>query len=270
MTLVMGVLNVTPDSFSDGGAHFATTAAIEHGVRMTALGAEIVDVGGESTRPGADRVPSSEEQQRILPVIEGLTEHGVTVSVDTVNADTARAAVSAGASYINDVSGGSADPLMARIAAETGAKLIIGHWRGIPDPKQQRSHYSNVVTDVRDALGALAERALTEGVSRDQIIIDPGLGFDKSDEQGWQLLAHHDALAELGFPVLYGVSRKRMLRTVLEEVPEAATGAADRDLVTAVTSALAAQAGAWGVRVHAVHETMQALAVARAWQGGAA
>ena len=272
-TLVMGVLNVTPDSFSDGGRHDTAEAAIRHARVLVSAGARIVDVGGESTRPGATPVALEEEQRRVLPVIEALAGEGVTVSVDTLHADTARRAAEAGARFINDVSGGTFDPDMLATAASCarsfGTRLILGHWRGVPDPAHVNSHYDDVVTEVRDWLAGQRDAAVAAGVPRDHIMVDPGLGFDKTSDQCWDLLANLPTLAALGHPVLIGASRKRMLAELLETVPEAARepGPEGRDVATAVTSAFAARAGAWGVRVHNVPASMQALAVERVLAG---
>ena len=268
-TLVMGVLNVTPDSFSDGGQFAATEAAIARGRALAAQGASIVDVGGESTRPGATPVSVEEEQRRVLPVIRALTAEGIETSIDTIHAQTALAAVAAGARSINDVSGGLHDPAMldaaARAAAEHGARFIIGHWRGIPDPAHQRSDYADVIAEVRDVLAGRARAAIAAGVDSSLIVLDPGLGFDKTGQQCWALLAHLDTLIELGYPVLVGASRKRMIAEALVGAGLEADLSA-RDLATSVVTALAA-GSAWGVRVHDVVGSVQALAVAGAWQG---
>lgn len=264
-TLVMGVLNVTPDSFSDGGQFVETAAALQHARELVLQGAHVIDVGGESTRPGADRVTPEEEQRRVLPIVESLAAEGIVVSIDTVHAETARRAVAAGARIINDVSGATADPDMLRVAADTGAYLVLMHWRGIPDPAHSRSQYVDVVAEVRDELVQLAQRAIDAGVARDRVILDPGLGFDKTAAQGWQLLAGLDRLTNLGYPLLIGVSRKRMLG---ETLGGDAT-MADRDIATATVSALSAQAGAWAVRVHDVAATSTALKVAEAWNDAA-
>lgn len=270
---VLGVLNVTPDSFSDGGRYTGLDAAIARGHELAAQGAQIVDIGGESTRPGAEPVQLDEELSRVIPVIEALVASGIEVSIDTIHAETARRAVAAGASIINDVSGGLADPEMYRVAAETGALYIIGHWRGIPDVAQRRSDYVDVTAEVGAELARLAQAARDAGVAANRIVLDPGLGFDKTAEQGWALLAGIPQLRALGYPVLVGVSRKRMLGELLEGLPASAgapAGPEARDLVTSVVSAFAARAGAWGVRVHDVPGTVQALAVAKAWEAGSA
>lgn len=262
MTLILGVLNVTPDSFSDGGQYVRPEVAIRRGHELLAAGADIIDVGGESTRPGAAPVSAAEECRRIVPVIEALAREGVRISVDTVHAATARAAVDAGAIMINDVSGGQHDPEMYRVAAETGVQYIAMHWRGIPDPGHRRSHYRDVVTEVCDELRQLADAAVAAGVDPGQLILDPGLGFDKTAEQGWRVLAGLSHLRDVGYPVLIGVSRKRMLGDTLGEQATMA----DRDLATAVVSALASGDGVWGVRVHDVAASRTALTIADAWK----
>ncbi|MGD9606821.1 MAG: dihydropteroate synthase [Leucobacter sp.] len=266
--LVMGVLNVTPDSFSDGGRFLDVDAAISRGLELAAQGADIVDVGGESTKPGADPVSPDEERRRVLPVIEALVAEGLTVSIDTLNAGTAIAAVGAGAAIVNDVSGGEHDPEMRRTVAETAAAFVVMHWRGVPDPHHRRSSYGDVVTEVREELARLADAAIAAGVAPERLVLDPGLGFDKTARQGWELLAGLPRLTGLGHPVLVGVSRKRMIAETLaaaRDLPTAEISMEDRDLATAVVSALAAGAGAWGVRVHEVAPTVNALAVAEAW-----
>ena len=257
MTLIMGILNVTPDSFSDGGRWAATDAAIAHGLQLHDDGADLIDVGGESTRPGATRVSPLDEQARVLPVITELARHGLTVSVDTLNASTARAAAAAGAGIINDVSGGLADEAMASVAAHSGLTYVAMHWRGHAQQMGALTDYDDVVTEVRHALEervAVLERA---GVARNRLVLDPGLGFAKRAEHDWALLAHLDALTAVGLPVLVGASRKRFLA----EVMPAGTPSTGRDLPTAVVSVLSAQAGAWAVRVHDVAGTRAALNV---------
>src|SRR5215207_4323973 len=262
--LVMGVVNVTPDSFSDGGRWFDADAAIAHGVELVADGADVLDVGGESTRPGAARVEPDEELRRGVPVIRELAARGIRVSVDTMRAATAAAAVDAGAEIINDVSAGLADAAMARIAAESGARYVAMHWRGHSDRMDELAEYRDVAVEVRDELAHRVDALVAAGVAHDRLILDPGLGFAKRGEQNWQLLARLDVLATLGLPLRVGASRKRFLGALL---PEGAPVKA-RDLPTAVVSALAAQAGAWAVRVHDVRSTRIALDVARAWQSG--
>lgn len=271
--VVMGVLNVTPDSFSDGGQYDEVEQAIERGKQMVAQGADIIDVGGESTRPGATPIGLAEEQRRVLPVLRALVAANITVSVDTLHAATAEAAALAGAKYINDVSGGTHDPEMlstlARITANLDTELILGHWRGIPDQHHQRSTYDDVVREVRQGLGACAEAAVDAGVPAKRIIIDPGLGFDKTTEQGWQLLANLEALTSLGYRVLIGASRKRMISDTIASLHEAPVSTQERDGATSVVTALSLQAGAWGVRVHDVSGSVLARSVACAWSHGA-
>lgn len=257
MTLIMGVLNVTPDSFSDGGRWASTDAAIEHGLHLAAQGADLVDVGGESTRPGATRVTSFDEQSRVIPVITELARQGVRISVDTLNADTAEAAVAAGASIINDVSGGLADPLMAGVAARSGRTFVAMHWRGHAQEMGSRAEYGDVVADVHAELAARVAVLTTSGVKRSDLVLDPGLGFAKRADHDWELLANLAAFDDLGLPVMVGASRKRFVAAVM---PSAASVLA-RDLPTAVISVLAAQAGVWAVRVHDVSATRTAFNV---------
>lgn len=269
-TQVLGVLNATPDSFSDGNQFLGAEAAVARGLELVAQGAHIVDVGGESTRPGADAVSAAEEQRRVIPVVRELASRGVVVSIDTIKASTAEAAVLAGARIVNDVSGGHHDPAMADTVARLcanidGVTYIVGHWRGIPDAHHERSSYADVVREVADGLAESAQRAIEAGVPAENIVIDPGLGFDKTTEQGWLLLRRIDELQALGFRVLVGVSRKRMLA----DIAGAEKPATERDLATSVVSALCARAGVWGVRVHDVPGTVQAIAVESAWRGDA-
>ena len=263
-TLVMGVVNVTPDSFSDGGRWFDADAAIAHGLELAAQGADVLDVGGESTRPGAARVEPDEELRRVVPVVRELAGRGIRVSVDTMRAATAVAAVEAGAEIINDVSAGLADAAMAPIVAETGVRYVAMHWRGHSDRMDSLAEYRDVAVEVRDELAARVDALVAAGVAFDRVILDPGLGFAKRGAQNWELLARLDVLGELGLPILVGASRKRFVGALL---PEAAP-MEDRDLPTAVISALSAQAGAWGVRVHDVRGTRRALDVLGAWQSG--
>jgi dihydropteroate synthase len=253
----MGVLNVTPDSFSDGGRWASTDAAVRHAVDLREEGADLIDVGGESTRPGADRVSPEVEQARVLPVIAELRRLGIMTSVDTLNAGTAERSADAGVDIINDVSGGLADPRMAEVVARAGLPYIAMHWRGHAGTMDSLSTYDDVVATV---VAELTERVAAlegAGVKRSQIILDPGLGFSKDAEQNWRVFARLDAFAPLGLPVMVGASRKRFLAGVLPD--DAAI--VDRDLPTAVLSVLAAQAGAWAVRVHDVAGTRTALNV---------
>ncbi|BAL93008.1 putative dihydropteroate synthase [Actinoplanes missouriensis 431] len=262
--VVMGVLNVTPDSFSDGGRYTDIDAAVQHGICLFEEGAHVIDVGGESTRPGAERVDAPTEIARVVPVIRGLFAEGVPVSVDTTRAAVAEAALEAGAVVINDVSGGLADPGMASVAAAAGCPWILMHWRGHSRDMQKLAVYSDVVTEVRDELRARADAAVAAGVDPNRIVLDPGLGFAKTAEHNWALSAHLDELIELGFPVLFAASRKTYLGRLLagpDGTPRPVDG---REAATLATSLLAVASGAWGVRVHEVRATVDALAVWRA------
>ncbi|MFG3033507.1 dihydropteroate synthase [Streptomyces sp. NPDC048253] len=264
---VMGVVNVTPDSFSDGGRWFDTTAAVKHGLQLVAEGADLVDVGGESTRPGASRVDETEELRRVIPVVRGLASEGVVVSVDTMRASVAAQALAAGAALVNDVSGGLADPAMIPAVADTGAPFVVMHWRGFLEGGNVRGVYTDVVAEVVDELHARVEAVLAGGVSPDRIVVDPGLGFSKEADQDLSLLAHLDRLHALGHPLLVAASRKRFLGRVLAGPEGAPPPARERDAATAAVSALAAEAGAWAVRVHEVRATADAVRVARAVEG---
>ncbi|PZT68920.1 dihydropteroate synthase [Streptomyces sp. SW4] len=264
---VMGVVNVTPDSFSDGGRWFDTTAAIKHGLDLVAQGADLVDVGGESTRPGATRVDGDEELRRVVPVVRGLASEGVTVSVDTMRATVAEQALAAGAALVNDVSGGLADPGMLPVVADAGAPFVVMHWRGFLEGGNVRGAYDDVVTEVVDELHARVEAVRDAGVAADRIVVDPGLGFSKDAEHDLALLARLDRLLGLGHPLLVAASRKRFLGRVLAGPQGAPPPARERDAATAAVSALAAQAGAWAVRVHEVRATADAVRVARAIEG---
>jgi dihydropteroate synthase len=257
----MGVLNVTPDSFSDGGRYDSLGAAVEHGVEMAADGAHLVDVGGESTRPGAGRVDAETETARVLPVVRELVAAGVAVSLDTTRAAVAAAALEAGASIVNDVSGGLADPDMARVVGEAGCPWILMHWRAHSRDMQSLAVYDDVVTDVRDELGQRVDEAVAAGVAPEQLILDPGLGFAKTAAHNWALLAHLDQLLALGPPVLVGASRKSFLGSLLRGPDGTPRPVDGREAATAATSLLAVQAGAWGVRVHDVRSTVDVLAV---------
>ncbi|MBC6447045.1 dihydropteroate synthase [Actinokineospora xionganensis] len=264
---VMGVLNVTPDSFSDGGRYVGVDDAVAHGVAMWRRGADLIDVGGESTRPGASRIDAATEIRRVIPVVKQLSAEGVAVSVDTTRAEVAEAAVAAGASVINDVSGGLADPAMAGVAAATGAPWILMHWRGHSRTMDSLADYTDVVAEVRDELLAQVDAAVAAGVAQEAIALDPGLGFAKNAEHNWALLARLDVLIDLGFPVLVGASRKRFLGTLLADKDGTPRPPDGREDATAAISTLAAAAGAWGVRVHDVDRSLDAVAVAAAIKG---
>ncbi|MER5489743.1 dihydropteroate synthase [Streptomyces sp. NPDC002454] len=264
---VMGVVNVTPDSFSDGGRWFDTTAAVKHGLDLVARGADLVDVGGESTRPGALRVDEDEELRRVVPVVRGLVSEGVVVSVDTMRAPVAERALAAGATLVNDVSGGLADPAMVPVVAAAGAPFVVMHWRGFLAGPAVRGVYADVVAEVVDELRARVDAVLAGGVAPDRIVVDPGLGFSKDADHDLALLARLDRLRSLGHPLLVAASRKRFLGRVLAGPEGAPPPARERDAATAAVSALAAHHGAWAVRVHEVHATADAVRVARAVEG---
>ena len=279
--LVMGVVNVTPDSFSDGGQWYGADAAIAHGLDLAAQGADIVDVGGESTRPGSQRIDEAEELRRIGPVVTELVRAGLTVSIDTMRARVAEFALDAGARLVNDVSGGLADPDMPRLVAAAGVSYIVVHWRGHSRDMYARAVYADVVTEVRDELAKRVDAVVHAGVDPRNVVLDPGLGFGKRPEHNWPLLAR---LAELGtlaggtFPVLVGASRKGYIGKLLAapagnepgNEPGNVQGTpgtlADRDQATVAVTALAAAAGAWCVRVHLVPPNADAVKVAAAWR----
>ncbi|GFP51681.1 dihydropteroate synthase [Mycobacterium kansasii] len=264
---VMGVVNVTDDSFSDGGRYLDAGGAVEHGLALVADGAHIVDVGGESTRPGAARVDPGVETARVVPVVKGLVAQGVTVSIDTMHADVARSALENGAQLVNDVSGGRADPAMAPLVAEAGVVWVLMHWRPVSAANpHQVPQYGDVVAQVRAELLAAVDDAVAAGVDPAKLVIDPGLGFAKTGQHNWALLHALPELVATGFPVLLGASRKRFLGSLLAGPDGATRPPAGRETATAVISALAALHGAWGVRVHDVRATVDALKVVEAWQ----
>lgn len=267
----MGVVNVTADSFSDGGRYLDAAAAVRRGRALVAAGADIVDVGGESTRPGAHRVPAEVEAERVVPVIAELVAAGVLCSVDTTRATVARAALDAGGQIVNDVSGGLADPEMAGMVADAGVPWILMHWRGHSADMDALAVYDDVVTDVRAELAARVEAALAAGVAERAIVLDPGLGFAKTAAHNWSLLRALPSMTGLdgsgwGFPILVGASRKRFLGALLGDAtgPRPPDG---REAATTAISALAAAAGAWGVRVHEVADSLDAVRVAAAVTG---
>ena len=248
--LVMGILNVTPDSFADGGINFETHIAIARGLEMIDEGVDIIDIGGESTRPGAERISALEEQVRVIPVIEGLAGHGVTISVDTMRAETARLAVRAGASIVNDVSGGAADAEMFATVAELGCKYTLMHWRGHSVDMNSKAIYTDVVSEVIEEVTLQLDKALAAGIKRENIILDPGIGFAKDVEHNWEILKRIDEFIALGYPVLIGHSRKRFLGGDTPDSREAAT--------VAVTQSLVGK-GIWAVRVHGVKANKDAI-----------
>ncbi|MEF2977074.1 dihydropteroate synthase [Subtercola sp. YIM 133946] len=264
-TLIMGVLNVTTDSFSDGGRWLRAEAAIAHGLELAAAGADIIDVGGESTRPGARRIAVAEEQSRVVPVIQELARRGLAVSVDTMNASTAEAAIGAGAVLVNDVSGGLSDAQMAETIIRLDAPFIVSHWRGPSDTMNSRATYGNVVAEAGAELEYRVAELVVRGMNPDRMLVDPGLGFSKNSAHNWAILGHLDRFTRIGLPVIVGASRKRFLGELVAE----GAPMEDRDFVSAVTAALAAQHGAWAVRVHDVETTKAALAVAGKWKEGA-
>ncbi len=265
--VVVGVLNVTPDSFSDGGRWADLDGAIAHGVQMRDEGADLVDVGGESTRPGAQRIDAAQESHRVLPVISELAAAGVPVSVDTTRAAVADAALRAGAGVVNDVSGGLGDPDMARVVRDADCPWILMHWRGHSASMQQLAHYDDVVRDVRDELGDRVDAAVRSGVDVSRLVIDPGLGFAKTAAHNWTLLAHLDCLLDLGLPVLVGSSRKSFLGVLLADADGKPRPVDEREDATAALTAYAALRGAWGVRVHTVRGSVDAALAIAAVQG---
>lgn len=267
-TLVMGILNVTPDSFSDGGQYFGVEAALVHARQLIADGADIIDVGGESTRPGSTRISPEEEQRRVVPVIRELAKMGAVMSIDTFHPETARVAIEAGAHIINDVSGMNLSDEMIAVAAHLKVPYILMHSRGTPETMDSQAVYEDTVSEICGELTQLRQRLLEGGVESENIIIDPGLGFAKSGDQDWELLANIDRLERLGHPVLIAGSRKRFVANLLDAEDDRRTGIVgnhrapmDRDAATATISALSAQKNVWAVRVHNVRPTADAIAV---------
>lgn len=263
--LVMGVLNVTPDSFSDGGRYADTGRAVAHARQLVAQGADLVDVGGESTRPGAQRPSADEELARVVPVVEALAREGVAVSIDTMRAQVAEAAVGAGAVLVNDVSGGLADDAMFATVARLEVPYVLMHWRAHSTEMQQHTAYDDVVEDVLAELGERVREATRAGLTH-SIVVDPGIGFSKTAAQNWELLRHLERFHDLGHPVLAATSRKRFLGELLADA-DGDRPPAERDAATAATATLAAMAGAWCVRVHDVRSSADAVRVAARWGG---
>jgi dihydropteroate synthase len=265
--LVMGVLNVTPDSFSDGGRYLEPSLALKHGRQLVADGADLVDVGGESTRPGADRPSPQEELDRVMPVVTGLVADGVLVSVDTMRASVAAEALAAGAVLVNDVSGGRADDEMLATAARHQAPYVLMHWRAHSAHMQSHTEYDDVVADVIRELAEQLDAALQAGIDPARIAVDPGIGFSKTADQNWEVLAGMERLHDLGHPVLIATSRKRFLGALLADAAGGLRAPELREDATTATSALAAASGAWCIRTHQVRPTLDAILVAGRWAG---
>lgn len=259
-TLVMGVLNVTPDSFSDGGRFNDPTIATNHALQMIQDGADIIDIGGESTRPGSDRISVQEELDRVLPVISALAGSGAAISIDTMRVEVAQAAINAGACMVNDVSGGKADPEMLPYIATLNTPYILMHWRGPSNIMNTLTDYDDVVADVTTEISQQVDAAVAAGVSRDRIAIDPGIGFAKTVEQNWPILKHLEVLEGLGLPILMGASRKKFLGELLAK-DGVARETEERESATTAISTLMAARGLWAVRVHDVKSSSDAIAV---------
>jgi dihydropteroate synthase len=259
-TLVMGVLNVTPDSFSDGGRFIDARIATSHALQMIKDGADIIDIGGESTRPGSDRISAQEELDRVLPVISALVDSGVAISIDTMRAEVARQAIAAGACMVNDVSGGKSDPTILDYVASLNSPYILMHWRGPSNIMNTLTNYDDVVADVTTEIGKQVDVAVAAGIARERIVIDPGIGFAKTVDQNWPILKHLDVLEGLGLPILMGASRKKFLGELLA-VDGVARDSDERESATTAISTLMAARGLWAVRVHDVKSSSDAIAV---------
>ena len=259
-TLVMGVLNVTPDSFSDGGRFNDPTIATNHALQMVQDGADIIDIGGESTRPGSDRITVKEELDRVLPVISALANSGVAISIDTMRAEVASAAIGAGACMINDVSGGKSDPEMLSYLATLNVPYILMHWRGPSNIMNTLTDYNDVVADVTREVSNQVDVAVAAGIARERIAIDPGIGFAKTVDQNWPILKHLEVLEGLGLPILMGASRKKFLGELLAK-DGVARDSDERESATTAISTLMAARGIWAVRVHEVKASSDAIAV---------
>jgi dihydropteroate synthase len=265
--LVMGVVNVTPDSFSDGGFFETTEAAIRHGFELREQGADVLDIGGESTRPGATRPLVAEELGRVVPVIRALAQEGVPVSVDTMRSEVARAALEAGAVVVNDVSGGLADPQVLDVVAEHGAVYVVMHWRAHSSVMQQLASYDDVLVEVRDELAIRLDAATSAGIAADRLVVDPGLGFAKTADHNWELLRRLPELGTLGVPILVGSSRKSFLGSLLAAPDGSPRPALDREDANVALTTIAAIQGVWGVRVHEVRASIDAVKVVTRWRG---
>ena len=267
--LVMGIVNVTPDSFSDGGQHATTEAAVRHALQLYADGADVLDVGGESTRPGATRPLVAEELDRVVPVIAALAEQGVAVSVDTMRHEVAEAALDAGAVLVNDVSGGLADPEVLRVVARRGAAYVAMHWRAHATEMQRHAHYDDVVGEVTDELRQRLEDAVAAGIAPERLVVDPGLGFAKTAGHNWELLARLPELEDLGAPVLVGSSRKSFLGTLLAGADGTPRPVEDREDANVALTTIAATQRVWAVRVHQVRGSLDAIRVVERWSEAA-
>jgi dihydropteroate synthase len=265
--LVMGIVNVTPDSFSDGGLHATTDAAIAHGLWLRDEGADLVDLGGESTRPGATRPLVTEELHRVVPAIRALAGEGVAVSVDTMRHEVAEAALEAGAVLVNDVSGGLADPRILSVVADHGAAYVAMHWRAHAEEMQQHASYDDVLVEVRDELAQRLEAASKAGIEATRLVVDPGLGFAKTADHNWELLQRLPELESLGVPVLVGSSRKSFLGALLAGPDGAPRPVLDREAANVALTTIAAVQGVWGVRVHEVRASVDAITVVARWRG---
>ena len=265
--LVMGVVNVTPDSFSDGGLYETTEAAIRHGFELREEGADVLDIGGESTRPGATRPLVAEELDRVVPVIRALAEEDVPVSVDTMRHEVARAALEAGAVVVNDVSGGLADPQILDVVAEHGAAYVVMHWRAHSAVMQQLASYDDVLVEVRDELALRLDAATAAGIAEDRLVVDPGLGFAKTADHNWELLRRLPELGTLGAPILVGSSRKSFLGSLLAAPDGSPRPVLDREDANVALTTIAAIQGVWAVRVHEVRASIDAVKVVTRWRG---
>jgi dihydropteroate synthase len=257
--LVVGVLNVTPDSFSDGGLFSDTNAAVKYAQDLIQNGADLIDVGGESTRPGASRITTLEEQKRVIPVIKELTSLGIITSIDTMSSETALVAVNAGAQMVNDVSGGLADENMHKCVADLNVPYVLMHWRGHSTVMDKLATYSDVVTEVVNEIQIQVDKAIKSGIDRNKIVIDPGLGFAKNPEQNWEILKKFNQLHHLNLPIYIGASRKRFLTDFA--IPRGSLEPKDRDIATSIITSYVSLNGAWAVRVHDVSANSAAVKI---------
>ena len=263
-TLVMGIINVTPDSFSDGGENAATESAVMRGIQMIREGVDIIDIGGESTRPGAPRISAEEEKARVLPVLRALSDYDTVLSIDTMRAEVAEEAIAAGASIVNDVSGGLADSDMPRLIADVRVPYVVMHWRGFSDSMQKLAVYEVTATEVRHELAERIEKLTKAGVEIDQLILDPGLGFAKEPDHNWDVLQAIESFEKLKRPLLVGASRKRFLGTLLND-GEGDRDVKEREAATIAVTTMLAERKVWGVRVHNVRDSRDAIEVVTRW-----